>query len=315
MAIALTCACGARFELEDSLAGQAVTCPECQQPLQAPGLQRSPLRTSLYALASAVLALFGAFTVVGTLVAVLLGVLALLDISRHRGRVAGVGLAAFGIGAGAVFTVLSVLAFSTGELFGLGGQLREMQLADQLDRSGALEVVRADKGFAITRPTERWGVALGNQIDEPVLAVLQKNRELVLVQPSHFACVDVAVESRGNFFNLQAVQEELLNELRSRPQNQPVNFGGDDEEDKLFRITQVTPQSIHDLNPQGDAEGREMTVDLRCGGQAWRLVYRFYRTRAGKAYVLRGYAQKRRFASAADEIAKALDSFRILSNR
>jgi hypothetical protein len=314
MAIALTCACGARFELEDTLAGQEVTCPECQQPLQAPGLQRPPVRTSLYALASAVLALIGAFTVVGTLAAVLLGVLALLDIARHRERVAGVGLAAFGIGAGAVFTALSVLAFSTGELFGLGGRFREMQLADQLDRSGPLEVVRADKGFALTRPTERWGVALGNQIDEPALAVLQKNRDLVLVQPALFACVDVAAESRGNFFNLEAVQNELLNELRSNPPNKQM-FGGDDEEDKVFRITQVTAHDDHKLDALGGAEGRGMTVDLRCGGQAWRLVYRFYRTRAGKVFVVRGYAQKRRFGNAEAEITRALDSFRILTDR
>lgn len=313
MAIALTCACGARFELEDTLAGQEVTCPECQQPLQAPGLQRPPVRTSLCALASAVLALIGAFTVVGTLAAVLLGVLALLEIARHRERVAGVGLAAFGIAAGTVFTALSILAFSTGELFGLGGRFREMQLADQLDRSGPMEVVRADKGFSLTRPTERWGVALGNQIDEPALAVLQKHRDLVLVQPALFACVDVAVETRGKFFNLQAVQEELLNELRADPQNQPVRF--DDEEDKLFRITQVVAQTAHDLPALGDAEGREMTVDLRCGGQAWRLAYRFYRTRAGKVFVVRGYAQKRHFVKAEGEITRALDSFRILTDR
>src|SRR4051812_13283476 len=56
MALSLTCACGARFEVEDTLAGQEVSCPECQQPLKAPALQRVPLRTSGFALASAQLA-------------------------------------------------------------------------------------------------------------------------------------------------------------------------------------------------------------------------------------------------------------------
>jgi hypothetical protein len=315
MALALTCACGARFELEDTLAGQEVTCPECQQPLQAPSLQRPPLRTSLYALASALLALIGAFTVLGTLVAILLGVLALRDIARHRDRVAGAGLAVFGIGAGAVFTVLSILAFSTGELFGLGGRLREVHLADQLDRSGPLEVVRADKGFSISRPTPRWGVAVGNQIDERVLEALQKNRDLILVQPSHYACVDVLVENWGNVFDLQHLQDQLVSDLRAGPRNQPVRFE-EVEEDKIFRITQVSvQQNARPVDDLDNAKGGEMTVDLRYAGQPWRMVYRFYKTPTGKLFVLRGYAQKRRFSAAEGEIKQALDSFRILSNR
>jgi hypothetical protein len=311
MALALTCACGARFELEDTLAGQEVTCPECQQPLQAPTLERPPLRTSLYALGSAVLALIGAFTVLGTLAAILLGLLALRDIARHRDRVAGAGLAAFGIGAGAVFTVLTLLAFSTGELFGLGGRFREMQLADQLDRTGPLDIVRADKGFSLTRPTPRWGVAVGNQIDERALEVLQKNRDLILVQPALYASVDVQVENRGQVFSLDELQNQLLNELRSRPRNQLVG----DDDDKIFRVTNVEVHSALRLSDLDDAPGREMTVDLRCAGQPWRMVYRFYLTRTGKLFVVRGYAKKRQFPAAKDQIQQALESFRILNNR
>jgi hypothetical protein len=311
MAIGLTCACGARFELEDTLAGQAVTCPECQQPLQAPTLQRPPLRTSLYALASAILALMGAFTILGTLAAILLGVLALLDIARHRDRVAGAGLAVFGIGAGVVFTVLSLLAYSTGELFGLGGRFRELQLADQLDRTGPLEISRADKGFAILRPTPRWGVAVDNQLEEPALEVLQQHRDLILVQPAYYACVDVLVETRGNIVSLEGLHNQLLIDLQSPPpRNQPF---GMDVEDQVFRITQVSVQAVHDLPERGDAMGRAMTVDFRCGGQHWRMVYHFYRTRTGKVFVVRGYAQKRRFSAAEGEIQQALDSFRILN--
>ena len=33
MPLSLTCDCGARFELEEALAGQSVSCPECQQVL------------------------------------------------------------------------------------------------------------------------------------------------------------------------------------------------------------------------------------------------------------------------------------------
>src|SRR5579859_5391625 len=33
MAISLTCSCGARLEIDDKFAGQAIPCPDCQQPL------------------------------------------------------------------------------------------------------------------------------------------------------------------------------------------------------------------------------------------------------------------------------------------
>src|SRR5262245_61562674 len=97
MALSLTCSCSAHFEVEDTLAGQVVVCPECQASLKAPTLDRKPLRTSGLALASVILALIGAFTILFTLLAVLLGVAALVSISRNRERLAGSGYAVFGI--------------------------------------------------------------------------------------------------------------------------------------------------------------------------------------------------------------------------
>src|ERR1700680_726121 len=106
MPLSLTCDCGARFEVEDTLAGQTVACPECQAPLKAPGGQLPPLRTSTLALASVVCALVGAFTLVGTVAAVVLGVVAVVGILRQRDRLAGLGFAVFGIVAGVLFTGL-----------------------------------------------------------------------------------------------------------------------------------------------------------------------------------------------------------------
>src|SRR4051812_32084289 len=120
MSLSLTCACGARFELDDTFAGQEVHCPDCQQKLQAPGLSgpASARRTSDWALASMVLALVGAFTVLGTVAAVLCGVVGLIRIGRDRDRVAGAGFALFGIVAGVIFTALTVFALVSGDLFG-----------------------------------------------------------------------------------------------------------------------------------------------------------------------------------------------------
>ena len=124
MALTLSCSCGANFEVEDTFAGQTVSCPECQASLKAPAVVRGPLRTSGLAVASMVLALVGAFTFVGTLAAVLCGLAALVSIGRSGGRRAGVGFALFGVVAGVLFTGLTLFAYSTGELFGVGDQVR-----------------------------------------------------------------------------------------------------------------------------------------------------------------------------------------------
>src|SRR5205085_2801140 len=126
--------------------------------------QALPVRTSALALCSAVLALATAFTVVGTLAAVGLGIAALVSIGRQRDKLAGHGLAVFGIVAGAALTALTLLALTTSELFGLGGReaLRELQNVpenpflggDEEDedvprRRRTLTQVEAEKGRAL----------------------------------------------------------------------------------------------------------------------------------------------------------------------
>src|SRR5205807_497511 len=153
MALFLTCSCGTRFEVEDTFAGQAVSCPECQGAVKAPLPERVPLRTSGYALASVILALVGAFTLVGSAVAVLLGVCGLVSISRNRGRLTGSAYAVFGIVAGVAFTSLTLFAYTAAEVFGVTDQVRERMVRGGVNRSGPREVVELDQGFAITRPS------------------------------------------------------------------------------------------------------------------------------------------------------------------
>jgi len=62
--------------------------PNVQEPLKAPSAKRPTLRTSGFALASFLLAVVGAFTVVGTIAAVILGFIAVVAILRDRERVA-----------------------------------------------------------------------------------------------------------------------------------------------------------------------------------------------------------------------------------
>src|SRR5262249_16677938 len=159
-----------------------VSCPECQQRIKVPVRKQYPRRTSAYALASVVLALVGAFTP-ATLVAVVLGVVALVDIARHRDRLAAAGLPSFGSVLGTLLGPLPLFGLGSGELFGLGGWLRERTLAPVVDTSGPLEIVHPLSGFAITRPSEKWGQVNGSRVEDPALSGIQKDRDLLLVQP------------------------------------------------------------------------------------------------------------------------------------
>jgi hypothetical protein len=314
MALSLTCDCGARFDVEDTLAGQEVSCPECGQPLKAPALQALPVQTSALAIASAVLALAGAFTVVGTLAAVVLGAMALVSIARHRDRLAGAGLAIFGIVAGCALTPLMVLALTTSELFGLGGWLREKTMADQIDTSGPLEVVVGAQGFAITRPSEKWGQATANALEDPVLAGLQKDRDLLLVQPARNAFVDVRVVRNSKGLTVDSCHQEVLKELESVPDNPFLD--GDEEvpqpRGRPGRVSTAQVSSSRELPALEGAAGREMVVDIHRAGQAWRFLVRYYKKPGRPLYITRAYTQKRNFRRVEEELRQALDSFRIL---
>jgi hypothetical protein len=307
----LTCACGARFEVDDTLAGQEVLCPECQQPLKAPALDRPPQVTSGWALASIVCALVGAFTVLGTVLAVLLGFYALVHIARNRQRVAGAGLAVTGICLGILFTVLTVFALTSGDLFGLDSMVRERTMAQQLDTSGPMEIVRGLKGFAITRPTEKWGQVLGNQSGDPAVSSLQHNRDLLLMQAARHAFIDVRTLPAARFKTLDQCESDILAEFDTR-QQRPQNPLDDDDDEDFGPVMQPRLQSSRPLGMKDGVEVREMIVDVRCAGQSWQFLIRLHRRNNGAVYVVRAYTPRRQLARIKNEMESALDSFRLL---
>lgn len=304
----LTCACGARFEVDDSLAGQEVLCPECQQPIKAPDAERLSRVTSGWALASVSLALIGAFTVVGTIVAVLLGLIALASISRNRDRVTGTGFAALGICLGVLFTVLTVVALNADNIFGLESWLREQTLGQKIDTAGPLEIVRVLKGFAITRPTEKWGEVLGNDSDDPAVGAFQEQLDLLLMQMARHAFIDVRMLPVGPFQNLDQCESEIVAgfETHRRPRDP---FDDDDDFHPAARVRRLGERR---LEPKDGMEGRELEIEVRCGGKPWHFLIRLYRRGNGRVYVVRAYGPKRRFAEVRGELETALDSFRIL---
>jgi len=306
----LTCACGARFEVDDSLDGREVLCPECQQPVKAPDAGRQPRVTSAWALASALLALLGAFTVVGTIIAVVLGLIALVSIRRQRDRVTGTGFAVMGICLGILFTVLTVVALNAGELFGLEAWMRERNLARNVDTSGPLEIIQAVKGFAITRPTEKWGKVPNEDSGDPAVIDFQEDLDLLLMQMAQHAYIDVRVVLGRPFRTLDQCKGEILSEFEAqhRPQN-PF----EDEEDAFRPAVRVRRLGERRLDAKDGMEGREIEVEVRCAGKPWLFLIRLHRRgNNGRIYVVRAYGPKRRFGQIRSELETALESFRIL---
>ncbi len=327
MPLSLTCDCGARFEVEDALAGQSVACPECQEPLKASSLQRPTLRTSGFALASYLLAIVGAFTIVGTVAAVVLGLIAVVRILRDRERIAGLGFAGFGIGLGLVFTLITLWAISSGELFGWGGALRRTQMADQLDPMDAkapLEI--QESGFSLARPSVKWLRAKKGFQFPPVQALLRNDALLLLVQPDLNAFIDVQSEANSRLG--PAVEDFILNRLK-QDATQPAlknnnkvktppkfgGFGNDDDDDdppEASHITKVTTVGTPKVLPKeaGVEQANEMTAEATVDGKRWTVLVRTYQMTSGRLFIVRAYTETMRFARVKDELVKALDSFK-----
>jgi hypothetical protein len=292
MALSLACSCGARFEVEDTFAGQSVSCPECQQSVQAPGLQRPPLRTSGYAVASAVLALVLAFTGIGTIVAVILGAIGLVHIKRHRDQVTGAGFAIFGIASGLVFTVLFGLAIVRTDLFG-SNFMGELFLGEKVDRSGPLEITRSERGFAIRRPTNKWGVTKS-----------EVGCDLTLVNVARGAFVDVTREELAGR-TLEVYRDQVLDNFKQQPdpfgKGQPLQFNG------------LTIRESQSLATEKDRETIEVLLDVNLGLQPFTFLLRIIRPKgSNNVFVVRGWALRRKFPTIEGEVRQALESFRIL---
>lgn len=301
MSLSLSCPCGARFEVEETFAGQAVSCPECQASVQAPALTRGPVRTSGYAVASVVLALVLACTGVGTLLAALLGGIALVQIKHHRGQLAGTGFAVFGIVAGLLFTAGFGLMLFQGEIFGAAG-VRELLMGKQVDRSGALEVTRKEDDYAVTRPSPRWGVA-----KKELAARLVPLSSLVLIDLDRDGYLDVSVDRLDWGRTLEQYRDDVVKNLRDED-----DFGGKRKSGPRGSPPEIRQQTR--LPNDRGLERVEVLVDVRLTGQPMRFLIRVVRpVGSDRVYILRGWAQKRRFAELEPEIRQALDSFRLLS--
>lgn len=318
MTVSLICTCGARLRLEQVQPEQEIVCPECQEKLKVPASSQTSRRTSTLALLSVVLALVGAITVVGTVAAFLIGAIALLRILGARDRLAGVGFACLGMGMGVVFTAVTLYALLSGGVDNLTGRIRARMLAGQVDTSGPKTIDRVDLGFSITRPSEEWGRAKDARFDDPAIESFTSDIDLMLVQTSRYAFVDVTRQTCRHDsvdFCRGDVVASLAPDTRKGSKMRPLPF--DPVEEEPARDVSVSTRSVRDvpapLNEKGEVvqtiQGREMVVDMEFGKQRWRFLIRLYLKKPGVLYVLRAYARTDVFERVEPELIKALDSF------
>jgi hypothetical protein len=266
------------------------------------------MRTSGLAIASLVLALVGAFTIFGTLLAAVLGGLALLRLKHEQGRVAGRGFALAGLILGLVLTGLSLFAFSSVELFGLDTLLHEPQWAGRLDYDGPLEVVQASDGFRITRPSKDWGVlkVRRNVADlgpgEPAQGVLLVNPSL----SAYIAVVPIGVPDTWNLDECRNKAKEEFARLDLASSEGPTH-----RSPWPARVDWLSdPKTLPD---KGEVETVELMAIKRARFQDKKyIVHVVHKRQDTMMYLVAGGARSVRFDQAEKELREALDSFDLM---
>lgn len=300
MPVPITCNCGATFSIEEGARNAA--CPECHAVIE---VQAAPVavRTSGLALASALFAVVLAFTGVGTIIAIVLGVIALAVISQHRGEVAGAGFAIFGIVAGAFFSLLFFLAVARPELFAID-PLAFRDGKKDVDTAGSLQVTRP--GYTIARPSRNWGVARGKRKEEVsdaadlvLINVGRREEAYLFVMPEPALGRDV-----------QELGENVLNWYRFDPPPPKNAF------EERIRYSNLRVRANRRLPPSGGMERLDVFFDVRItrGIVSDNITFHVRVVRSVKddrAFVIAGWADQRIFPRVETDIRRALDSFQV----
>jgi hypothetical protein len=305
MSLPITCACGARLEIDERFAGQTIPCPDCQAPLQLP--RPEPVRVtriSGLAIASLAVALVGGLTLVGGIAGMVLGYLARRRIEREPGRFTGQAYARAAMYVGGAGSLLTLLALVSPEVFHLDALLREFKWARNLDYTPAAAVppqvkkssVAGQRDITVSIPSRRWGVYESSTASGP------GNAHLILVDPwddAQIACQSLIIDDAEDQKNPEALrsrglehflQSDLIKLLNPRNGALPK---------------ELKPREVKQL----DEGTQEMLVDLRLGTDR---TFALRMTRKGSyLFILAGGARKSRFARLHDEMRKVFDSFRV----
>jgi hypothetical protein len=299
MSLPITCACGARLEIDEKFAGQTVPCPDCNKPLQIPtaatAVQEAARQTSGWAITSLVLALIGAFTVIGTLLAIGCGIIAQRQIDRQPDKIAGRAYARCGIILGSLLTVTSLLVYFTAEWVGLDALLREPEWAGRLDFSGPLQVTT--KHFELTLPSHRWGL-LRQSVKEANADTLDESRVFVNVRDdAHVFCVFWTLFRPED--SMKENQERAIERLRNHELPKIVKKGA---------VSEAKVESATVLAAPKDKERAEIVVQLTAGGQRRKFLLRLDIDR-DKLYMIAAGTRLHRYERTLPQLKEIVETF------
>jgi hypothetical protein len=328
MPLALTCECGARFDVDDVLAGQEVPCPECTAMIKASDQAVTP-RTSLWALAALTIALLGAFTPGGGLLAVFVGLIALLVVWRKRKQLTGQTVALTAIGIGFFCAVLTAVLFLKPDALPVGAWVRARALAGQLEDPKDLKVASRTGDVTLERPSHDWAIVKRGKSNDPTITELQQKSDLLLFNRKRNAYVEVIRDTANPGVKLQEYKEQRLR-IDLNPYvprflgNDDAGWGGGGGPGGA--APDVGPAAFepkfddegHQINePRNGHLGREWRATVKRGGQTWRFLIRAYRKPGnnvagapkqpdGPIYVIRAYAPVSKFNPATEKQLVAL---------
>jgi hypothetical protein len=307
MPLSITCACGARLEFDDRFAGQAIPCPDCQAPLHLPTPEpQRQLRVSGLAVISLTVALVGAFTLVGALAGVVLGILARRRIEREPQRWSGLVYARAAILVGSAGTALTLLTMCLPEFLHQGALLREFKWARRLDYtfSGAkdpqLKKAISGGGFDLTCtiPSPQWGVW------QPSISEGEYSTDLVILvnawNDAQIACQSVSSMDPDDLKDWDTTRAKGLERFARS---------------ELVHLLSRNSKAAKEPKPRDvktlDDTTQEMFVDLRLGGVDRTFTLRMCKKAGSRLLILVGGTRSYRFAGMQDEFRKTFDSFRL----
>jgi len=306
MTLSLKCTCGVRLDIPEDFAGKQLTCPDCQHPIAVPRSDPALIKTSGLALASLLLALVGAFTVIGTLLAVVFGVLALAHLRRHPETITGKPYALAGIGLGIVFTMVTVTAYSFVEQLGLRNLMGQAQWAGKLDYDIPKTIIRNNEFFSIERPSDRWGLKKPTSKNGPGNAEEDPSGidEMLLVNVEEDAHIFVLTE------RMQGDLDSYLTNAKEKLEKEDIGkiFGSKASGRVEVRSTK-RPPAVGGLNFV------EMVADKKVGGQERTFIVRVAQKQNDNfVYQIFACARKSNFERVEPQLRKALASFKVLDN-
>jgi hypothetical protein len=253
-------------------------------------------------LASLLLALVGAFTLIGPLLAVACGLIAMRQIARAPQRLAGRGLAKAGVGLGLAFSVVSVAAFFWADWIGLDGLVRGLEWAHKIDYSGPLRDTQDDfrgGGFSLSRPSARWG-----KFGQPNTTSGDKEDRVVFVHLREDAYILVREGGTNGQDALETCRftaEEML--MASPLLRRLGKLGHQDAFPKLN-------EKAGSYKQIPDTEILEIQLDVVLGGIPRTMLVRIQRM-GNRLFVVAGLTRTHRFARLEETFRQALDSFKI----